>query len=278
MRILGVVVIGGVIGATLVRMAPGFGVDAEELDTRLSRQSIQALRESNSAHESTSSFYVEYFARLMRGDLGISQTLQRPVSQLFRERFPETLKSVGVGLLFGWVTGFSLALLLTSARAWYLDVFASIAAGIVLCLPAAVIALLFIWLQAPAMLVLGLIIFPNVFRYSRGLLSRSASAPHIITAKAKGVGDIGILFRHILPTIAPQLLALAAVSVSIAFTAAIPVEALCDLPGIGQLAWQAALGRDIALLINITMIVTLITVMANSASDLIGKGWGRATV
>jgi ABC-type dipeptide/oligopeptide/nickel transport system permease component len=49
------------------------------------------------------------------------------------------------------------------------------------------------------------------------------------------------------------------------------MEALCDIPGIGQLAWKAALGRDVALLINLTMVVTLVTLVANSVSDMMGN-------
>ena len=55
-----------------------------------------------------------------------------------------------------------------------------------------------------------------------------------------------VLCWHVIPVSAAPLLALAGVSVSIALGAAIPVEALCGIPGIGQLAWQAALGRDSA--------------------------------
>jgi peptide/nickel transport system permease protein len=77
------------------------------------------------------------------------------------------------------------------------------------------------------------------------------------------------LWRHILPVSAPQLFALAGVSVSIAFAAAIPVEVVCDLPGIGQLAWTAALGRDLELLVNLTMVVTMVTLLANSAAELV---------
>jgi ABC-type dipeptide/oligopeptide/nickel transport system permease component len=65
------------------------------------------------------------------------------------------------------------------------------------------------------------------------------------------------------------LVALAGVSVSLAFAAAIPVEVLCDLPGLGQLAWKAALGRDLYLLTNLTMIVTVVTLIANSSADLL---------
>jgi ABC-type dipeptide/oligopeptide/nickel transport system permease component len=48
------------------------------------------------------------------------------------------------------------------------------------------------------------------------------------------------------------------------------VEALCGLAGVGQLAWQAALGRDLPLLVNITVLVTLVTLLANCSADLIG--------
>ena len=273
-RVVLVVLLGGILGATLIRFAPGFGVDEAELDTRLNHESIEAMRHART-NDGVVSFYVSYFGRLFRGDLGMSQTLQRPVAELLRERLPETMKAVGLGLAFGWVLGFSMAVAVVTWRVWYFDLAAGILAGVVLCLPAAVMALAFLLLQAPARLVIGLVIFPKVFRYSRNLLARSAAAPHIITARAKGAGEARVLFWHVLPATAPQLLALAAVSVSVAFTAAIPMEALCDLPGIGQLAWKAALGRDIALLIDITMIVALITVLANSVSDFAGHAFQR---
>jgi ABC-type dipeptide/oligopeptide/nickel transport system permease component len=43
------------------------------------------------------------------------------------------------------------------------------------------------------------------------------------------------------------------------------------LAGIGQLAWQAALARDLPLLVDITILVTLVTLLANSGADVIGQ-------
>jgi peptide/nickel transport system permease protein len=272
-KILIAVLLGGFLGATLVRLAPGFGTDEEELDTRLSSASIQALRARQAADGNVLIFYLHYLARFLHGDLGVSRTLQRPVRELVAERLPETLRSVGLGLALGWALGLPLAMLTVLARAWYLDLLASSVVGILLCLPAAVLALLFVMAQAPARLLLGLIVFPKVFRYSRNLLSRSSRLPHVLTARAKGLGNMRVLLWHILPTALPQLLALGGVSVSVAFAAAIPLEALCDLPGVGQLAWQAALARDVPLLVNLTMIVTLITLVANSLPDLIGQAF-----
>jgi peptide/nickel transport system permease protein len=270
-KILITVLIGGFLGATLVRLAPGFGVDEEELDARLSDRSIQALREMRANEPNLFVFYFRYLNRLLHGDLGNSRTLQRPVSQLVAERLPETLKSVALGLTLGWSAGFLLAVAIVMSRAWYLDLLGSLLVGVLLCLPAAVLALLFVLAQAPARLLLGFVVFPKIFRYSRNLLARSSGLPHVLTARAKGLGNMRVLVWHILPTAAPPLLALLGVTVSVAFTAAIPMEALCDMPGIGQLAWKAALGRDVALLVNLSMVVTLVTLVANSASDMLGK-------
>ncbi len=262
------VLLGGLLGASLVRFSPGFGVDEAELDPRLSAASIDAMRRANGADENVFAFYVHYLSRMVHGDLGTSRTLNRPVAELIRQRFPETMKSVALGLLVGWVLGLAVAIPVTMIRSWALDATASTLAAFLLCVPAAVSALLFVMLRAPGRLVIALIIFPKVFRYARNMLLRSASLPHVLTARAKGLGDARIFFWHILPNVGPQLLALAGVSVSLAFAAAIPVEVLCDLPGIGQLAWKAALGRDLYLLVNLTMVVTVVTLMANSVSDI----------
>lgn len=270
-RIALTMVLGGLLGATLVRVAPGFGVDEAELDSRLSAQSIDALRHSQPGTQSLASFYWHYVARALHGDLGTSRSLQRPVAELLRERWQETAKSVALGLLLGWLLALSLAIAVVMSRWWGVDLLASLLGGTLLCLPAAVLALLFLIAHMPGRLVLALIVFPNIFRYARNLLVRSAASPHVLTARAKGLGNFAILFRHVLWPAAPQLLALAGVSASIAFTSAIPVEALCDLPGLGQLAWKAALSRDLYLLVTLTMIVSVVTLGANSIADLLAQ-------
>jgi peptide/nickel transport system permease protein len=268
------VFLGGLLGATLVRFAPGFGADESELDSRLSRQSIEALRQSQPGTQSLASFYWHYLARALHGDLGTSRSLERPVAELLRERWAETAKSVAIGLALGWLLGLSLASAVVMSRSWGVDLFANALGGALLCLPAAVLALLFLIARMPGRLVLALIVFPNIFRYARNLLVRSAASPHVLTARAKGLSHFAILFRHVLWPAAPQLLALAGVSASVAFTSTIPVEALCDLPGLGQLAWKAALSRDLYLLVTLTMIVSLVTLGANSIADLLAHACG----
>jgi peptide/nickel transport system permease protein len=266
-----VVLIGGFVGATLVRFAPGYGVSEEELDSRLNEESLQALRHSQTPPGNLVSFYTHYWGKVLHGDLGFSTVMRQPVRQLIAERFPETMKSVGFGLGMGWAIGLGLAIVTVTARSAIVDRGMGLLATVAICIPAAVLALLCVMARAPGRLVIAVIVFPKVFQYARNLLLRSANLPHVLAASARGLNKSRIFLRHILPVSAPQLFAVAGVTVSMAFTAAIPVEALCDIPGIGQLAWKAALGRDLELLVVLTMIVTTITLLANSTAEFLGK-------
>jgi len=218
-------------------------------------------------------FYMHSLQSAIHGDLGTSISLGQPVSSLLRERIPLTLRLVGLALLLSWTAVMALALTTAWARNPACDVAATIVSGTLLCVPAAVLALLSVLWNVPGALAVALIIFPRDYRYARNLLAKAYSLPHIVTARAKGLGEWRILFWHVIPVAGPQLLAVAGVSVSLAAGAAIPVEALCGLAGVGQLAWQAALARDLPLLMNITVLVTLVTLLANSSADVIGHMW-----
>jgi peptide/nickel transport system permease protein len=164
---------------------------------------------------------------------------------------------------------FTLALSAAWLRLSIFDALTTILSGTLLCIPAAVLALLSVLWNVPGSLAIALIVFPRTYRYASNLLMKAYSRPHIVAARARGLGEARILFWHVVPVVTPQLLAVAGVSVSVAVGAAIPVEALCGLPGIGQLAWQAALARDLPLLVNITILVTLVTLLANSGADVL---------
>jgi peptide/nickel transport system permease protein len=269
LKLLLTLMLGGFLAASLVRFAPGFGADEEQLDIRLNNQSIESLNQSQPT-ENLLLFYFHYGNRLLHGDFGMSRTLQRPVRELLAERLPETLESVGLGLILGWALGMSLAVLSVGLRSLGMDGLLAFFFGLLLSIPAAMWALLFLLIRAPERLLLALVVLPKIYSYSRSLLARSAGQAHVLTAHAKGLSSARVMAWHIVPTAAPQILALLGVSVSVAFAASVPIEALCDLPGIGQLAWKAALGRDLYLLTTLSVLVTAITLFANSACELLG--------
>ena len=139
-RILLTVLLGGLLGATLVRLGPGFDVDERELDSRLSAESQQVIRAERARDNNIASFYFRYLAGLVHGDLGFSRSLNRPVSELLKERLPLTLTSLGYGVLGGASLGLALALLTVWWRAPGVDVVPAILSGLCLAAPAAVVA------------------------------------------------------------------------------------------------------------------------------------------
>lgn len=263
-RLALLVLLGGLLSATLVRFAPGYGVDERELDPRLSHESIQKIRNENLAHSNVLSYYGNYLARAAQGDLGKSQWLQQPIATLIRERFGVTARSVLLGVALAWALALAISLAGIFYKHFLLDLSGTALSGFLISLPVAFVAILAVYFRLPVFATIAVVTFPKLFRYLRNLFFHSFAQPYILAARARGIGNTRIVFRHVLPLSAPALFALLGISLSLAFGAAIPVEALCDSPGIGQLAWQAALNRDLPLITSLTLLVTLITVAANS--------------
>lgn len=268
------ILLGGLIATMLVRHAPGFGVDEREFDPRYGQDSIRRIRqETKPSERGVLMDYLRFLARAVTGDLGMSASFHRPVAALIAERFPETLVSAGAGLGLGWALGMLLALAAALSRP-AVDICAGALTALLLCLPSSVLALGMglagrLDGKKAAAAVITLVIFPRVFRFARAILGRAASAPHVQMARARGVRQGRLVWAHLVRPCAPAMLALLGVSVAVAFGAAIPIEVLCDSPGLGQLAWQAALKRDLPLLVDITLLVSLVAGVSGMAAEII---------
>src|SRR5271169_4336282 len=168
--IAALVLLGGLLSATLVRMAPGFDSDERELDPSLNAESIRALRAERAGEHNILRFYASYLRGAVHGDLGTSHALGQPVGALLRERWPVTLRVAGIGLLLGWLLASTLAF---SASLWQrpvYEIFGTTLSGAFLCIPAAVLALVSVVLNTPGYLAIALIVFPKIYRYECNLL------------------------------------------------------------------------------------------------------------
>jgi peptide/nickel transport system permease protein len=262
-----VLLLSGLFAASLVRLAPGFGMDERLLDTRLSAGSREAIAKEGQAPSNIAAYYGEYLRRLARGDLGQSLSLGRPVSELLRERAVVSLRSGAAGLVLAWAMALAGVAVLEWRRNRWMERGSALASGALLCLPAAVVAVACVYAGWSAPAAIAAILLPRLFRYVRSLAAATAGAPHVLAAEAMGLGRGAILRWHVAAPLIPEMAALAGVSVSMAVGATIPVEALCDSPGVGQLVWQAALARDIPVLVNVTLLITALTTGANLLAD-----------
>lgn len=276
LRLAALMLMASFAGAMLMRLAPGFSSDDQELNSGLSAQSIQAIRQAHLADANIPRFYAHYLASLAKGDMGTSRSLNQPVKELLRERLPVTLSNLAFALAVGWLVGLALAV---SAQLFRWRAFSFLANGLsgtFISTPAAALALVFLLLRWPPAFAAALLIFPKIYRYTENMLQQSSEMPHVLTARAKGAGPLRVLAWHVAPIALPQLIALIGVSISIGIGVLLPIEVVSDVAGIGQLAWQAAQARDLPLLVNLTMIVTFVTVCATLISDGAQRGLTRS--
>ena len=264
---LAVLLICGLLAATLVRIAPGFGMDERLLDMRLSSGSLQAVGRQSAEHSNILHYYWHYLRQLTRGDLGTSLSSGRPVSELLSERLALSFRSAMAGLSLAWLMALMAVTLLELSHRRCGEAMASLLTGALLCTPAALVALACVYIGATPAAAIAAIVFPRVFQYVRDLVRQAGEAPHVLTAHALGVHPLRILTRHVAPPVLPELLALGGISVSMAMGSMVPVEALCDSPGVGQLVWQAAMARDLPVLVNVTLLLAAFTIGANLLAD-----------
>jgi peptide/nickel transport system permease protein len=276
LRVVAVMLMASFAGAMLMRIAPGFSSDDQELNSGLSAQSIQTIRRAHLMDADIPHFYTRYITSLVRGDLGTSRSLNQPVKELLRERLPITLVNLSFALAVGWLLGLALAI---AAQLWEsqgLSFLANGLSGTFISTPAAALALVFLLLRWPPAFAAALLVFPKIYRYAQNLLLQSSEMPHVLTARAKGAGPWRVLAWHIAPIALPQMIALVGVSISIGIGVLLPIEVVSDVAGIGQLAWHAAQARDLPLLVNLTMVVTFVTVCATLISDVAQRGLSRS--
>src|ERR1700693_1274662 len=77
--IAALVLLGGLLSATLVRMAPGFDSDERQLDPSLNAESVRALHAERAGEHNILRFYASYLRGAIQGDLGKSHALGQPV-------------------------------------------------------------------------------------------------------------------------------------------------------------------------------------------------------
>ena len=267
-RVLGITLAAAVLSGALMHYAPASTVDSRELNTRLSEQTLARLRTEKQAQANLPRALLQYFSGFVQGDLGYSVSRDASITQLIGEALPQTARLAGLGLAAAWFAALLLSAPVrgnTLARLWR-GTSTALSASL-LCFPAALLAYFTLAGGGSAVLVLALALAPKLAVYIHGIWGSVLDAPHVDAARCWGISEVRILWRHVVPSALPQLLALAATSVALALGAAIPIETICDIPGLGKLAWQAALSRDLPLLVNLTALAALITTIATAASE-----------
>lgn len=268
----------------LIRVVPGDVVDSMALEGNLDDEAIAALRAEIGLDAGLAEQFHLWAGRAMRGEFGNSLRFDRPVAELIGTALPTTLLLAALALGVGLALGIGLA---AAAVLWPHSPFPLLVEGLNLwsialptfCIGLAGILVFSIWLGwMPVMgnwilpvLILGLDNAGQVVKPLHQDLKEAVTAPHIRTARAKGLSPARIVLRHLLPTAMTTVVALSGLILAGMIAGALTMEVLFALPGLGTLAYQAISGRDYPVIQAVVLVFALGVVLVNALADAVQR-------
>ena len=256
-----------IVGSTiLIRFAPGYLSDAREMDSRYASGARAELSTEAGRSRSLFQMLASEAAGLSHGDAGTSRQFGVPVFELIRPRLRVTGLLLLESLVLAWTAALCAAVFSSAGRRpsflWQAP------ATILLAMPAAAMATLCLLADSGGpVMVMALLLAARDFKFLHRVLRKAWLDPSTLQALAQGIPAHRVLWKHILPSIAPRLSALASLSIVTALSALVPVEVIFNVPGLGQLAWSAAMNRDLPVLLAITAMMALAVTAAGAGGS-----------
>ena len=243
--------------------------------------------------------YVEYVGRLFKGDLGYSFRNAEPVRKTLLDRLPITASLAGGAAVVWLAIGIPIGILAATKPRSLRDRAATVFALAGLSLPTFVFGLLLLYGLFFQLTVHGVHAFPgngyvpltsNPFdwarhlilpwftlalvsaasysRITRGSLLEVLGEDYIRTARAKGLSERRVIYRHGLRSALTPVVTLLGIDVGTLLGGAIVTEAVFGLGGIGQTALQAVFIGDLPVIFGTVLFAAFFIVIANIVVDI----------
>jgi peptide/nickel transport system permease protein len=267
-RVFTLVLIASVGCVVLMRYSPGYFTDAREMDAAYSHGARAKVSAMETSQGSLPRLLGMQGAGWLHGDLGRSRQYDVPVTELLHRRAQVTVRLLVRGVLCGWTVALTLAALLSARRTSKGELAIATATALLLAVPVGVLATVCLLGNfGGPVFVLALLIAVREFKLMYSLLRTSWDAPYVLHARAQGVPWHRIAHVHLLPGMRRELISLAMTSLVLSVSALVPVEVIFDQPGLGQLAWSAAMNRDLPVLSAVTALLAAFVAVAGMFSS-----------
>ena len=275
----------------VVRIVPGDPAQVI-LGEQASQEAIVEMRKRLGLDRSIFAQYVDFIAGAAQGDWGSSLVSGQPVISEVLKVLPWTIELTLVSLLIGVVIGVPLGVWAAVKRNKTIDYVARIASLVGLSFPAFVSAIMLLiafaiwrpwfpvisaqsgsfsaWLQSitlPA-INLGLIMAAYITRVARSAMLEVLSEDYVRTARAKGVPNREVIWRHALRNALIPVVTVVGLYLGILIGNSVLTEIVFNRPGLGKLIVGALNQRDYTMLQGMMVIYTLVVVLVNLATDL----------
>lgn len=266
-RVASLVLLAALGTITLMRFAPGYFTDVREVDGKYGNGARAALNIQQEEQGSAIALTTHLLGNWLHGDLGRSRQYDIPVTELMGSRAKVTVRLLLSGMALGWLLALALALALSARKTAAGEAMIAGPSAILLAIPIAAMATTCLLLNVGgSVLVLTTLIGIRDFKSIYRLLRHTWKSPYLLYARSQGIRSSRITFIYLLPALTAELRALAVTSFVIALSAIVPVEVIFDLPGLGQLAWSAAMNRDLPVLLAVTLLMAVCIGLAGMVS------------
>jgi peptide/nickel transport system permease protein len=278
----------------LLHLLPG-NLARDVLGNRASPQLIAQFTHQNGLDKPVYVQYWLFLDKLLHGNLGYSYQYNRSVDSLLASELPRDLLLGGLALLFSLVIAIPVGIAQAVRRNGALDYASTGISFLLYSMPQYAIALLLIqflsislhvfpavapqsssvlgMLAHPAGLVLpvaslALVTFAQFSRYMRSSAIDTLAQDYIRTARAKGLPERLVLWRHLLRNSLIAVVTLVGLSIPLVITGTLIIEQVFNYPGAGLEYLQAALSNDYEVMLGITVLVGVVTVLGNLMADI----------
>lgn len=241
-----------------------------------------------------------YIGNVLRFDLGYSFFYNKPVTELILQRLPATLLLVFVAQILALFIGVILGVISARKPNGIASHFVTMLAlfgysapvfwtGILLLIAFSLKVQLFpvagmrdvtiiggFWVQfvdVARHMVLPVITLGSIFlalysRLSRATMMEVLGSDYVRTAKAKGLSEREVVYKHALKNSLSPVITLAGLQFSAVISGAVLVEAVFSWPGLGTLAFQSIIARDTPTILGILFFSALVVIVGNLLTDL----------
>jgi oligopeptide transport system permease protein len=251
----------------------------------------QALNEKYGLDKPVLVQYKMYLQQLLKGDLGVSYKLQKnvPVTKIIKESFPISAKIGAISILFALLVGIPLGCISALKRGKWQDSVIRIVSTLGIAVPSFVIAtasmLIFAielkllptyGLSKPSSYILPVFtlgFYPMCYitRLMRSSMLDSLGQDYIRTARAKGMSEFIITFKHALKNSLIPIITYLGPLVAFTLTGGFVVEKVFNIPGLGRYFIKAIDARDYNLIMGTTVFLASFIIVMNLVCDILYK-------
>jgi ABC-type dipeptide/oligopeptide/nickel transport system permease component len=261
------------------------------LGTRATDEAVAILRERLGLDEPLLKQYVNFLVDATRLDFGESLFLRTPIGPLIAARSKNSASLLIYSVVISLIIAVPLAILAAVKRNGLPDHLVRLFTTLTFAMPAFWTALLLVlffslrlklfptsglgegvvryWisLTLPS-ITIGFYLAPVLLRSLRASLVETLSAEFVEAARARGLSEGRVLFRHVLRNSLIAMITVLGVNVGFLISGAVVIETVFSIPGLGSLMVDSLIARDYPVIVALTLVFGVAVLFVNLLVDL----------